>query len=162
MSENRDLARSLLAAARRRANKFTREQEARKKRGKARDAEQNSDAEYQGPQLLNQSLEELIAQRGWQERMKDSDLFVKWAELVGADIAGHVKPLAFAEGTLTLSAESTAWATQIRLIDTQIRTALARGGFEVSEVVIKGPNAPSWRRGGWSVKGGRGPRDTYG
>ena len=162
MSENRDLARSLLAAARRRANKFTREQETRKKRGSAREGDTNGDGEYQGPQLLNESLEELIAQRGWQERMKDSDLFIKWAELVGANIADHVQPLHFAEGVLTLSAESTAWATQIRLIDSQIRTALARGGFEVSELVIKGPNAPSWRKGGWNVKGGRGPRDTYG
>ena len=162
MSENRDLARSLLAAARRRANKFTREQESRKRRSAARESDVSSSEEYQGPQLLNESLEELISQRGWQERMKDSDLFIKWSELVGSEIAEHVQPLAFAEGTLTLSAESTAWATQIRLIDAQIRTALARGGFEVSELVIKGPNAPSWRKGGWSVKGGRGPRDTYG
>ena len=94
--------------------------------------------------------------------MRDSDLFIKWGELVGAEIAEHVQPLAFSEGVLTLSAESTAWATQIRLIHDQIRAALARGGFEVSELLVKGPNAPSWRQGGWRVKGGRGPRDTYG
>lgn len=162
MSENRDLARSLLAAARRRANKFTRDKEARSKIRQSGSNELDSTGEYQGPQLLNESLAELIAQRGWQEKMKDSDLFIKWNELVGADIADHVQPLAFANGVLTLSAESTAWATQIRLIDDHIRSAVARGGFEVSELVIKGPNAPSWRKGGWSVKGGRGPRDTYG
>lgn len=161
MSANRDLARSLLAAARRRANKFTRDQAGRNKR-ESRGDEREITGEYQGPQLLNQSLDDLITERGWQEKMRDSDLFIKWGELVGAEIAEHVQPLAFSEGVLTLSAESTAWATQIRLIHDQIRAALARGGFEVSELLVKGPNAPSWRKGGWRVKGGRGPRDTYG
>ena len=94
--------------------------------------------------------------------MKDSDLFVKWSDLVGSEIADHVQPITFADGVLAVSAESTAWATQLRLIDQQIITALAQGGFEVRELQIKGPRAPSWRKGGWSVKGGRGPRDTYG
>ncbi len=156
MSENRDLARSILAAARRRANKFTRD------RVQNKDRDIDRGGEYQGPQLLNESLAELISERGWREKMKDSDLFVKWGELVGAEIADHVLPLSFANGVLTLAAESTAWATQIRLIDHQIQSALAQGGFEVSEIVVKGPNAPSWKKGGWSVKGGRGPRDTYG
>lgn len=156
MSENRDLARSLLAAARRRANKFTRE----RTRGKPERTRESG--EYEGPQLLNESLEELIAERGWREKMKDSDLFLRWNELVGAEIAGHVQPLSFTQGVLTLGAESTAWATQIRLIDPQIREALKAGGFTVSDLIVKGPHSPSWRKGGWSVKGGRGPRDTYG
>lgn len=161
MSENRDLARSLLAAARRRANKFNRERELRKN-GKNSRVESDQSSEYQGPQLLNQSLEELIAERGWREKMKDSDLYVKWSDLVGAEIADHVQPLSFSQGVLTLSAESTAWATQIRLIQERIRATLTKAGFEVSEIIVKGPHAPSWRKGGRSVKGGRGPRDTYG
>lgn len=156
MSENRDLARSLLAAARRRANKFTRE------RNQKQNRESDQSSENPGPQLLNESLEELITARGWREKMKDSDLFIQWSELVGSEIADHVQPVSFTNGVLTLVAESTAWATQIRLFDHQIQSALARGGFEVIELIVKGPNAPSWRKGGWSVKGGRGPRDTYG
>lgn len=162
MSENRDLARSLLAAARRRANKFTRERTRGKPERTRESGESGESGEYVGPQLLNESLEELIAERGWREKMKDSDLFLKWNELVGAEIAGHVQPLSFAQGVLTLGAESTAWATQIRLIDPQIREALKAGGFTVSDLIVKGPHSPSWRKGGWSVKGGRGPRDTYG
>ena len=160
MSANRYLARSLLAAARRRTNRFTRERKKLDKQSAL--PEPNQSDHYQGPQLINESIEDLIAQRGWRERMKDSDLFVKWAELVGADIAEHVQPLSFAQGILSVSAGSTAWATQLRLIDRQIIATLSAGGFEVNELVIKGPNAPSWRKGGWSVKGGRGPRDTYG
>lgn len=160
MSENRDLARSLLAAARRRSNRFKRENEERS--AKKISEKTTSNENYQGPELINDSIAELISERGWRERMKDSDLFLKWAELIGSEIADHVQVISFAQGVLTLSAESTAWATQLRLIDRQIVTALANGGFEVSELVIKGPNAPTWRKGGWSVKGGRGPRDTYG
>ena len=162
MSANRDLARSLLAAARRRANSFAKGKSKESSQQERKIRDDGSDADYQGPQLLNESLAELIHERGWREKMKDSDLFLKWSECVGSEIADHVQPLHFAEGVLTLGAESTAWATQIRLIDDQIRSALGKGGFEVSEIIVKGPNAPSWRKGGWSVKGGRGPRDTYG
>lgn len=167
MSENRDLARSLLAAARRRSQKFTRDRD-KNSRNSSRDTSNdretdgNSEASYQGPQLLGESLDELIRDRGWREKVKDSDLFAQWKQLVGVDVAEHVQPISFAAGVLTVSAESTAWATQLRLIDQQIIKALAQGGFQVSELIIKGPTAPSWRKGGWSVKGGRGPRDTYG
>lgn len=164
MSENRDLARSLLAAARRRSNRFKREQEKSKTRRTPNEsaATESESVEYQGPQLLNESLAELIDERGWRERVKDSDLFLKWSELVGSDVAGHVQPIAFSDGVLTVSAESTAWATQLRLMDQSVIAALTEGGFAVHELRIKGPQAPSWRKGGWSVKGGRGPRDTYG
>ena len=164
MSENRDLARSLLAAARRRSNRFKREREGESGSRRSRAGSDNSasETEYQGPQLLNESLAELIDARGWRKRVKDSDLFIKWSELVGSEIADHVQPITFADGVLTVSAESTAWATQLRLIDQRIITAVGQGGFEVRELRIKGPQAPSWRKGGWSVKGGRGPRDTYG
>jgi predicted nucleic acid-binding Zn ribbon protein len=127
-----------------------------------KDRESADSSHYEGPQLLGESLNELISQRGWSEKVRDSDLFAHWEKLVGRDIAERVQPVSFTSGTLTLSAESTAWATQLRLIDQQIITALGQGGFEVTELVIKGPTAPSWRKGGWSVKGGRGPRDTYG
>jgi predicted nucleic acid-binding Zn ribbon protein len=35
-------------------------------------------------------------------------------------------------------------------------------GALVEELVFLGPNAPSWKRGLRSIKGARGPRDTYG
>ena len=167
MSENRDLARSLLAAARRRANKFSRERGQRDNQSRDRQARDGGatdgeNHEYQGPALISESLTELIAQRGWREKMRDSDLFIRWSELVGKELADHVQPISFTDGLLTVSAESTAWATQLRLIEQELQATLRTGGFEVREILVKGPQAPSWRKGGWSVKGGRGPRDTYG
>jgi predicted nucleic acid-binding Zn ribbon protein len=65
---------------------------------------------------------------------------------------------------LRIAAESTAWATQLRLL---AGTLLARlvaelGPDVVTKLSISGPTGPSWKHGGRSVRGGRGPRDTYG
>jgi predicted nucleic acid-binding Zn ribbon protein len=66
----------------------------------------------------------------------------------------------------TLLAESSAWATQLRLLT---RTLMARlkeqvGEGVVTSVVVRGPAQPDWRKGGRRVQGpgARGPRDTYG
>ena len=61
-------------------------------------------------------------------------------------------------------ADSTAWATQLRFLAPQLirtlNTELGHGLVKV--VVVKGPSAPSWRKGRRSAPGSRGPRDTYG
>ena len=36
------------------------------------------------------------------------------------------------------------------------------GDGTVTVVEVRGPNAPSWKKGLRSVRDGRGPRDTYG
>ncbi len=36
------------------------------------------------------------------------------------------------------------------------------GDGTVTVIDVKGPTGPSWRKGPRSVRGGRGPRDTYG
>ena len=67
------------------------------------------------------------------------------------------------EGVLTVSAESTAWATQLRMVQAQLlaKIAAAVGDGVVKSLKIVGPIAPSWRKGRYHIAG-RGPRDTYG
>jgi predicted nucleic acid-binding Zn ribbon protein len=62
-----------------------------------------------------------------------------------------------------VQADSTAWATQLRLLQRQLlgRLAAGLGDGVVTRMRIHGPTAPSWRRGPRHVSG-RGPRDTYG
>ena len=86
-----------------------------------------------------------------------------WAEIVGADIADHCVPAGFDAGTLRLTAESTAWATQLRLLQSHILAKIASeiGDGIVLKISIYGPQGPSWKKGAWHVAG-RGPRDTYG
>ena len=157
MSSQRDLARALLASARRHSHRFRKEGSPAR-----RENTENDENQSVGPQLINQSLSELIADQGWSEHLKVGDLFTRWDEIVGADIAQNAKPMRLTDGKLLIEARSTAWATQLRLMSDDLKRRIAAEGLELNGIEVVGPRSPSWRRGGWTVKGGRGPRDTYG
>ena len=76
----------------------------------------------------------------------------------------HCAPVEFRDGVLVVRADSSAWATQLRLLSSSLLTRLAAdvGEGTVSEIKVVGPSAPSWSRGSRRVQDGRGPRDTYG
>jgi predicted nucleic acid-binding Zn ribbon protein len=90
-------------------------------------------------------------------------VFGRWSALVGEDIAAHCAPQTLTDGELLVVAESTAWATQLRLLAPSIlaRLRASVGGDVVTRLRVVGPTAPSWKKGPRSVRG-RGPRDTYG
>jgi predicted nucleic acid-binding Zn ribbon protein len=71
--------------------------------------------------------------------------------------------MALRDGELTVQAASTAWATQLRLLQRQLLAKIAAGVGDgvVTKLKVHGPSAPSWRYGHRHVSG-RGPRDTYG
>jgi predicted nucleic acid-binding Zn ribbon protein len=87
----------------------------------------------------------------------------QWAAVVGHQIAEHATPTALRDGVLSITAESTAWATQLRIMQAQLlaKIAAAAGEGVVTSLKITGPAAPSWRKGPLHIAG-RGPRDTYG
>ncbi len=105
------------------------------------------------PQPLGAAITRLLAERGWQEQAAVGSAFGRWEEIVGAELAAHARPDGFADGELIVVADSTAWATQLRLL----AAALA-----VRRVKVRGPAGPPRRPGAWRAPGGRGPRDTYG
>ena len=115
------------------------------------------------PQRLGHAIGGLLDDQGWQQRAAIGSVFGRWAEIVGADLAAHTKPDAFADGELAVTADSTAWATQVRLLAPQLvrRLNAELGDGTVRRVKVRGP-APPRQRGAWRVPGGRGPRDTYG
>jgi predicted nucleic acid-binding Zn ribbon protein len=86
-----------------------------------------------------------------------------WSAVVGQQIADHATPIGLTDGVLSVVAESTAWATQLRMIQAQLlaKIAAAVGNGVVTSLKITGPAAPSWRKGSRHIAG-RGPRDTYG
>ena len=73
MSSQRDLARALLASARRHSHRFRKEGSPTR-----RENAENDETQAVGPQLINQSLSELIADQGWSEHLKVGDLFTRW------------------------------------------------------------------------------------
>ena len=115
------------------------------------------------PQPLGRAARDLASTRGWSPRVAEGSLFAEWATIVGEQIAEHATPTTLRDGLLQVSAESTAWATQLRLVQGQllakISTALGEG--VVTALKLTGPIAPSWRKGPRHISG-RGPRDTYG
>jgi predicted nucleic acid-binding Zn ribbon protein len=115
------------------------------------------------PQLIGSLLPDYVAERGWDRPLAEGRVFAEWPRLVGQDVAAHCAPQTLAGGELRVSAESTAWATQLRLLSSTLLARLVAelGPEVVTKLVITGPTTPSWKHGAWTVRG-RGPRDTYG
>lgn len=115
------------------------------------------------PTLMSTALTEFLSHQGWENDAARAGLFEHWREIVGEDVAEHVHVESWSDGQLVLRADSTAWATQVRLLTASLleRVRAALGPDVVESVHVKGPQAPSWRAGPRVVKG-RGPRDTYG
>ncbi len=116
------------------------------------------------PQPLDTSVARVVADRGWELELRVRGVFARWPELVGADIAGHALPESFADGRLVVRTDSTAWATQLRLLAPTVLRRLNEelGHDTVTVIDVQGPRGPSWKKGPRSVRDGRGPRDTYG
>lgn len=115
------------------------------------------------PQPFGVVLERLVKQRGWQRPAAEARIFGEWERVVGADIAAHSRPVKLEDGELTIEAESTAWATQLRMLAARLLAGIAKeiGHNVVKRLHIHGPSTPSWSRGPRRIRG-RGPRDTYG
>ena len=116
------------------------------------------------PALLGRSVDRLVTDAGWVTDVAVYGVFGRWASIVGADVAAHCSPESFVDGRLSVRTDSTAWATQLRLLAPTVVRRLNEelGEDTVSRLDVSGPAAPSWKRGNRSVRGSRGPRDTYG
>lgn len=121
-------------------------------------------ADDRDPKLLSDAVERLVETKGWATEINLHTLLARWALLVGATNAAHSHPEGYAETVLTVRADSTAWATQLRYLAPQLVAMLndQLGDGTVTRIKVLGPDAPSWKKGPRSVRDGRGPRDTYG
>ncbi len=121
------------------------------------------------PAALSGLIDRLIINKGWDLQVATGRLSGQWHLLVGQDVAAHVAIESFTldpsgqSGTLILRADSSAWATQMRILLPTLTQKLTTeiGAGRISEIRVLGPTAPSWKHGQRSVPG-RGPRDTYG
>jgi predicted nucleic acid-binding Zn ribbon protein len=136
----------------------------RRRRRPRDDARSGAGPDARDPQLVGTALSRLVAERGWQEAVAVGGVIGRWDAVVGAEIAAHCRPETFEDGVLTVRADSTAWATQVRLLTAGLLRRLAEevGEGTVTKVVVRGPSGPSWRRGPRVAPGSQGPRDTYG
>ena len=130
----------------------------RKERGGSKPFESGRD-----PVSAVASVDALLAEFNWSSQLAEADLFNRWGQIVGDQTAENSIPETLVDGTLTVRCKSTAWATQLRLMQETIldRINTEFPGLEVTALKMLGPAAPSWKKGPRSVPG-RGPRDTYG
>lgn len=131
---------------------------------KKKETEQQERIELGEPQKINNILNELIESRDWRKGIAEGNLFTDWREIVGEEIADHSTPITLYEGKLTVQTSSTAWSTQLRLMNDELLRKIRQSapGAVVDSLNIIGPNAPSWKKGLRTIRGAKGPRDTFG
>lgn len=117
------------------------------------------------PQGIELILRRVLSDLGWNAGMNSGRVLEEWDEIVGERLATHCRPVSFEDGVLVVSASSSAWAAQLRLLTPQLVTTIEEhvGSHVVSELKVTGPAAAerSWKKGRRTVTW-RGPRDTYG
>ncbi len=152
-----DLARAALAAARARAREL--EQSRPLRGGAARRAgaqkRSGSRADDRDPQTLQATIGRLMAEHGWETPVAVGGVVTNWAEVVGERIAEHCEPVSFAEGVLTIQADSPAWATEMRNLSPQLTQRLnetlpgSAGNGAVKRITVLGPARPRMGFGGF-------------
>jgi len=144
-----------------RASAERRQRDERRRRGTTMSGARPDDRD---PQTMGRSVDRLVGELGWSAPVAVGGVIGRWEQVVGPEVAAHATPERFDDGVLVVRADSTAWATQLRLLEPVLARRLDEelGAGVVTRLQVRGPGAPSWRRGARRAAGGRGPRDTYG
>jgi predicted nucleic acid-binding Zn ribbon protein len=131
---------------------------------KKKDIPQEERIERNDPEKISLILNEIIEARDWRKGIAEGNLFSEWRSIVGNEIADHSTPITMYEGRLTIQTTSTAWSTQLRLMEGDLLRTIQKSapGAVVESLSIIGPHAPSWKRGLRTIRGAQGPRDTFG
>ena len=117
------------------------------------------------PQSIAGVICRVLGDLGWTEGMNAGRVLEEWDEIVGPSVAEHCRPISLDAGVLVVSASSSAWAAQLRMLTPQLISRIEEhvGAHVISELTVTGPAAAqrSWKKGRRTVTW-RGVRDTYG
>ncbi len=115
------------------------------------------------PISVSDAMQDISTGLGWDAVLAEATLVADWENIVGPDTASNTQVDRLESGNLVVRCSSTAWATQLAFISSDILTNLmiAHPNAELTKISFIGPNAPSWKRGPRAIQG-RGVRDTYG
>lgn len=101
---------------------------------------------------LGSVFSRFIAERGWKEPVAVGSVISRWSEIVGPEIAENAQVEKFADAEVVIRCQSAAWATQLRLMSTQLqqRFDTLLGPGIITKIEIKGPEANRFgNRKGW-------------
>jgi predicted nucleic acid-binding Zn ribbon protein len=80
------------------------------------------------PRPLSESMDRLLASLKGGDRATTVSVFSRWAELVGDQVAAHCRPLKLDEGVLVVEVDDPAWATQLKILHSDVIDRLQAGG----------------------------------
>jgi predicted nucleic acid-binding Zn ribbon protein len=160
-----DLARVALRAAKEqaRARGDATQQKRQARRGGLRSGAR---ADGRDPMALGAAINRLINERGWETPAAVGGVMGRWPQIVGEDVAKHCVPEKYdeEERVLVVRCDSTAWATNLRLLAPTLVARLNEdlGHGAVTLIKVNGPGGPAPRYGPLRAPGSTGPGDTYG
>ncbi|MGK5693381.1 DUF721 domain-containing protein [Streptomyces sp. URMC 128] len=160
-----DLARVALRAAKEaaRARGDAAQQKKQARRGGLRSGAR---ADGRDPMALGSAISRLITERGWEAPAAVGGVMGRWPQIVGEDVAKHCVPERYDEDehVLSVRCDSTAWATNLRLLAPTLVARLNEdlGHGTVKMIKVQGPGGPGRRYGPLRAPGSTGPGDTYG
>ena len=90
------------------------------------------------PTRVGEAVDQLIASRGWEDRLALGRLKAMWATIVGEQIAARSEPIRLEDGRLTIRVEGGAWAAELALLGSTLANSAARflGAGRVREVAV--------------------------
>nr|BFD83829.1 DUF721 domain-containing protein [Streptomyces sp. Xyl84] len=160
-----DLARVALRAAKEaaRARGEATQQKQQARRGGLRSGARGDGRD---PMALGAAINRLITERGWETPAAVGGVMGRWPQIVGADVAKHCVPERYDEDerVLAVRCDSTAWATNLRLLAPTLVARLNEdlGHGAVRLIKVHGPGGGVRRHGPLRAPGSTGPGDTYG
>ncbi|MDX6363672.1 MAG: hypothetical protein QOC85_2682 [Streptomyces sp.] len=161
-----DLARVALRAAKEQARARGDAAQHKKQARRGGGLRSGARADGRDPMALGAAINRLITERGWEAPAAVGGVMGRWPEIVGDDLAKHCVPQKYDEDehVLTVQCDSTAWATQLRLLAPQLVARLNEdlGHGTVRLIKVLGPGGPPRRFGPLRAPGSTGPGDTYG
>jgi len=85
------------------------------------------------PVPITSSLDSMMKSLRGTDRIQIGGVFGRWDDAVGQNVAAHVRPVRLDQGVLTVEADDSAWATQVKFLAGTISARLA----EVASVEIE-------------------------
>lgn len=123
-------------------------------------------ADGRDPMGLGPAINRLITERGWETPAAVGGVMGRWPEIVGEELARHCVPQRYDEDerVLVVQCDSTAWATQVRMLAAQLVKRLNEdlGHGTVQRIDIKNPGGGPRRYGPLRAPGSTGHDDTFG
>jgi hypothetical protein len=100
----------------------------------------SSDAsDSRGPRPAAASLDRIVQSLGGPSASSLSDLFGRWKDVAGPELAAHTRPMSLVDSVLTVAVDDPAWAAQLAYAETGLvaRSAAILGAGAVTRVRVR-------------------------